>query len=526
MLQAIKAVADFPNVVYLLAYDVETLAHAVERALGVKDGRAYLEKVVQLPVRLPELPARRIQHFAEVRIGTALAGCDRSNKEAADRRTAVSIAAALTQTPRDVARLRTVLQLRCPPLSGEVNVADIAVAEAILLKVPEFLPWICNNKDWVLTLGLSRFDAVQDVRGMHDQKTFAAALPEDLYKQEREEKLNQLKSLGCLSDQERGAYQRALRYLFDEVDSVRVNNGERPDYLRLQRFRHFYRWQCLCDSQEPIDVSQLQAWATNPMQLLMTTWTTSPESFRSVAALLCDLSRDGQSSIPAADSMAWVELFGELERSLGADFLVGRDMGFGPGSLLAAMVRLDEPEQRVVALLQVIKVASTSLGCTLLMHAFEDLKSPEKAVRRSNGRSLVNTQGQVDTLVAALFRRVEAELLEGTWSRSPVAMEPYVVLSRMAMAGQPKASLAALARNCLERHPNLATSFFGSALSGTEEEHATYTHAVNWDVLPDAQWLLRSLEPCEQFSKSHPFLLKQIERRSMQLNPPLAPDPV
>lgn len=44
VLRLIKAVADFPNVAYVLAYDVDVLAGSIERAIGISDGRAYLEK--------------------------------------------------------------------------------------------------------------------------------------------------------------------------------------------------------------------------------------------------------------------------------------------------------------------------------------------------------------------------------------------------------------------------------------------------------------------------------------------------
>ena len=44
----IKAVADFPNIVYLLAFDEEIVANT----LG-KSGKDYLEKIVQVSFDLP-----------------------------------------------------------------------------------------------------------------------------------------------------------------------------------------------------------------------------------------------------------------------------------------------------------------------------------------------------------------------------------------------------------------------------------------------------------------------------------------
>jgi predicted KAP-like P-loop ATPase len=44
MIQAIKAVADFPNIVYVLALDPVIASNAIERVLGVP-GSTYLGKV-------------------------------------------------------------------------------------------------------------------------------------------------------------------------------------------------------------------------------------------------------------------------------------------------------------------------------------------------------------------------------------------------------------------------------------------------------------------------------------------------
>lgn len=56
--QLVRAVADFPNISYVLAYD----ASRVVQALGTGDsrerserGRAYLEKIVQFQIKLPAI---------------------------------------------------------------------------------------------------------------------------------------------------------------------------------------------------------------------------------------------------------------------------------------------------------------------------------------------------------------------------------------------------------------------------------------------------------------------------------------
>jgi predicted KAP-like P-loop ATPase len=48
----LKAVADFPRTVYLLAFDQGVITQAINEQLGV-DGKTYLEKIVQLQIDVP-----------------------------------------------------------------------------------------------------------------------------------------------------------------------------------------------------------------------------------------------------------------------------------------------------------------------------------------------------------------------------------------------------------------------------------------------------------------------------------------
>lgn len=53
LLRLVRSVADFPNVVYVLCYDPGIVAHSIEVAAQVDNGRAYIEKIVQLPISVP-----------------------------------------------------------------------------------------------------------------------------------------------------------------------------------------------------------------------------------------------------------------------------------------------------------------------------------------------------------------------------------------------------------------------------------------------------------------------------------------
>ncbi len=63
----VKALADFPNVIYLLSFDKLVVAEALAKSLGV-NGSAYLEKIVQASFALPAVDSPRLQRklFAEL----------------------------------------------------------------------------------------------------------------------------------------------------------------------------------------------------------------------------------------------------------------------------------------------------------------------------------------------------------------------------------------------------------------------------------------------------------------------------
>ena len=60
----IKALADFPNVIYLLAFDREVAANAIRQQSGLP-GEHYLEKIIQVPFELPAIDrvALRVRSF-------------------------------------------------------------------------------------------------------------------------------------------------------------------------------------------------------------------------------------------------------------------------------------------------------------------------------------------------------------------------------------------------------------------------------------------------------------------------------
>ena len=57
--QLVKALADFPNTVYLLTLDYDVVVHALSK-VQYGDGKEYLEKIIQVPFEIPAANDERI----------------------------------------------------------------------------------------------------------------------------------------------------------------------------------------------------------------------------------------------------------------------------------------------------------------------------------------------------------------------------------------------------------------------------------------------------------------------------------
>ncbi|PTQ77961.1 KAP-like P-loop domain-containing protein [Nitrosomonas oligotropha] len=136
MIQAIKAVADFPQITYLLAYDPNIIARAL--AENEKSGLSYLEKIVQVAYPLPPLSRRQLKRFADGKIQELLKQLNITLRTYEKDRyeEAIVLMTQLSRHPRDVIRITNRLCLSLPATHGEVNAADVVVFEALTQRFP------------------------------------------------------------------------------------------------------------------------------------------------------------------------------------------------------------------------------------------------------------------------------------------------------------------------------------------------------------------------------------------------------
>ncbi|MEM5366451.1 P-loop NTPase fold protein [Paraburkholderia azotifigens] len=146
--RTIKAVADFPRVAYLLAYD----RNVVSESLGggpFAGGDAYIEKIVQVAYPIsPAFPWQLHGHIArEISRLLTLIRRELEPFESELIARATTVACSLCRYPRDIVRLINRLTLSLASTKHEVNAADIIVAEALFQRFPKIREAVVQNPE-------------------------------------------------------------------------------------------------------------------------------------------------------------------------------------------------------------------------------------------------------------------------------------------------------------------------------------------------------------------------------------------
>ncbi len=143
--QAIKAVADLPNFVYVVAFDRKAVASSLKHA-GIEDADAYLEKIIQYPCYLP-LPDRS---DLDTILREGLASIDGPNPDDDHQDRWPDLyrdgIAPFLQTPRNVFRLLNGLTASFPPVRGEVDPVDFIGFQCLRLFAHTVYEYIRRNR--------------------------------------------------------------------------------------------------------------------------------------------------------------------------------------------------------------------------------------------------------------------------------------------------------------------------------------------------------------------------------------------
>ncbi len=145
LFRVIKAIADFPNMMYLLSFDKDIVIKSLDGIQG-KNGESYLEKIVQLQFDLPVPDKIALQEILRDRLKIILAD---TPEELIDKRyrsdAYLRHIGNFINTPRDIIRLANTLSVTYPSVKGEVNFVDFIFIETLRVFIPASYDMIRRN---------------------------------------------------------------------------------------------------------------------------------------------------------------------------------------------------------------------------------------------------------------------------------------------------------------------------------------------------------------------------------------------
>ena len=146
VLRLIRAVADFPNIIYVLSYDPVVVAEILSKAIQVNDGAAFLEKIVQVSFRIPRPEAFDLRRWFQAEIRNQFSS---ALENLADPTTESRLSLVIDrqgglylETGRDVVRILNALRLHAVPVLNYIDIADMVWLQLLKIGNPDFYCWV------------------------------------------------------------------------------------------------------------------------------------------------------------------------------------------------------------------------------------------------------------------------------------------------------------------------------------------------------------------------------------------------
>ena len=142
----IRQVADFENVIYVVAMDVNKVASAISSFYGndINEGYQFVEKIINFPILLPQVNPRALKEFAVSQLESML---DVNQIKSDDRGKVIKYLSQLFSTKREWVRYLNNLQIMLDLTKGEVNQYDLCLIEALRTITPAIESLIYNHKE-------------------------------------------------------------------------------------------------------------------------------------------------------------------------------------------------------------------------------------------------------------------------------------------------------------------------------------------------------------------------------------------
>lgn len=152
LFKALKSVGNLPRVVYVPIFDREIIAAALGRVSQQGKGSQYLEKIVQIPITLPQIPSEVVWKDFISQIDTLTSASSFEAISQQDRYSLLeSCVSPFVKSARDEHRILNAFRIAAWQLSNEVNLAELLCLTVLQLYDHDFYDWIYWHHDVLLS---------------------------------------------------------------------------------------------------------------------------------------------------------------------------------------------------------------------------------------------------------------------------------------------------------------------------------------------------------------------------------------
>ncbi|WP_158251416.1 P-loop NTPase fold protein [Pantoea sp. ICBG 985] len=145
VLRLVRSVADFSRFRYVMCYDRDVLAHAVERGLNVADGRVYLQKIVPITFTLPRPETFKLRgHFLSeaLQVYKDVNGQNADPELVSELSHVADIYGEPLTTPREVTQAINSLRFLYPGMRDYVCFPDLCLLQLLRVVNPDLYAWV------------------------------------------------------------------------------------------------------------------------------------------------------------------------------------------------------------------------------------------------------------------------------------------------------------------------------------------------------------------------------------------------
>lgn len=156
LFKTVRLIADFKNIIYVLSFDDEMVAKSIKEKFADgtdRDGYNYLDKIVDMSLRMPLIEKDKVNRFLRKLTGIGLRTIPSTEF---DKQLKILIDY-LVETPRDCVRIANSIRFIHANLKKKISINDLILLECLRIKSNDLFEFVKTYYDVINTNNIAYF---------------------------------------------------------------------------------------------------------------------------------------------------------------------------------------------------------------------------------------------------------------------------------------------------------------------------------------------------------------------------------